>query len=81
MQFNSDTSTFELAYTINRREVKSSFSKIYLGKDWQYPNGYNISLSPQGVSSWREEDNRYLIIQHADSIPDGTVINLLVQGR
>ncbi|KAJ3284932.1 hypothetical protein HK104_009704 [Borealophlyctis nickersoniae] len=77
MRFDRATANFELVFKVDKAAI--GVTEIGLSPTIWYPNGYSVSIRPEGVASWRAEKEHSLIVETKPDVMQGTEITVLIE--
>jgi endoglycosylceramidase len=76
MAFNNETCVFALVYNIKTSCTLPTV--IYINQQWNYPNGFTVSISPSSAASWKLVQANTINIYQNPTVPDGTQLTVVI---
>jgi endoglycosylceramidase len=71
------TGIFRLTYTANNAATAPTI--IYVCTEFVYPKGYNVVINPSNYATWsKTSDPNRVQINHVSTIPNGTVLEVII---
>ena len=61
--YDDKSGVFKLRYRVVP-DVTSAITQIFKHKQYHYPSGYTVSISPAGVASWAATSDNFVEVTH-----------------